>query len=295
MQARPKVTVGLLVYNEAAHVREALDAILGQTFTDYEILVGDNCSTDGTTEIVAEYASRDGRIRHLVHDRNIGALQNWNAIVRAAAGEYFVLAGGHDLWTPDYLDLLTRGLEGNPDAVLAFAKTQWIDERGIPLEKPTDAIDTSGMRHQQRFMAVMITNQHYLYGLIRLSALRRTRLQKEIIGSGEILLQELAALGSFLLVEGPRWFRRENRKPETVLEKLERYERMLFSSPRMRLRFRFFPLTQMFFCYLALPFQLPAVDWKQRLSMLALYPYLCLRFGLSLPVDLKWLVHRFLR
>lgn len=285
----PKVTVALMVYNEAAHVRAAIESIRGQSFSDYELLVGDNCSTDGSSGIVKEMAQHEPRIRHVVHERNIGALQNWNELVRNARGEYFVLAGGHDLWTSDYLEKLVAELDRNLQAVLAFAKTQWIDAQGRDLDIPTDIVDTSRLSRVARFLALTFANQHYLYGLIRLEALRATRLQREILGSGEILLQELASFGAFALVEGPRWFRRHDRAPETARQHRARYARALFSSAATRRRFRWFPGLQMFAVYLTLPFTVKSAGLWERVGMVATVPYLLHRFAPLLVADVKCL------
>lgn len=287
----PKVTVALMVYNEQAHVIQAMESILRQGFRDFELLIGDNCSTDGTTEIIEEFARKDTRIRHLLHRTNVGALQNWNALVRAARGEYFVLASGHDLWSDDYLEKLSLELDINQDAALSFAKTEWLDIAGRTFIRPTSLISTDGMNDCKRFAALMIANQHYLYGMFRLSALRKTRLQREILGSGEILLQELAAFGCFVYVEGPRWYRRLNRRPETRMMQLARYHQMLFSSARTRRRFCFFPSMQMLFVYLTLPFTLSGADIYNRFGMITLYPFIIFRFAPMLFDDIRWLLN----
>ncbi len=287
---QPKVTVGLLAYNEALHVRSAIQSITDQSFSDFEILVGNNKSTDGTTEIVAEMAQRDQRIRHIVHPVNIGAVQNWNRLIQLAHGQYFVLAGGHDLWTSDYLEKLVAELDSNHHAVIAFAKTEWIDEDGGILDVPTNIVDTSGMSRFSRFLALMIANQNYLYGLMRLDVLKSIRPQLEILGSGEILLQELASFGAFVLVEGPRWCRRETRARESAIERRIRYSRVLFSSPVRRLQFRLFPGLQMLAVYLALPFTMKNMNWRQRASLITTYPVLLFLFKSRIIPDFIWLV-----
>ncbi|MCI0563749.1 MAG: glycosyltransferase, partial [Nitrososphaera sp.] len=69
----PQVSVGMPVYNGERYVKAALDAVLAQTFRDFELIISDNASTDATGEICREYAARDPRIRYSRNDENIGA------------------------------------------------------------------------------------------------------------------------------------------------------------------------------------------------------------------------------
>ena len=287
-----KVTIGLMVYNEVRYIRQSLQTIQSQSFNDYEILVGDNASNDGSSEIIAEFAASDPRIIHIKRSTNIGALQNWNDIVRRANGEYFVLAGGHDLWSTNYLANITTELDDNPDAVLAFAKTQWIDENGNELNKKSSILDTSGMSKIGRFLALMFANQHYLYGMIRTTAMKKTRLQLEIVGSGEIFLQELAVLGDFVLVENERWCRRQNRGQENVMKRMQRYKDILFSTAWNRQRFKCMPMTQMMLCYLSLPFLLKGLSIFQRIAFISAFPIILVRFARLLAFDILWLFRR---
>lgn len=229
----PLVTVGVMAYNEEKHLAHTLDSILRQPFGDYEIIIADNASEDDTPLIAAQYAETDSRIRHMRHARNIGALQNYNSLVKSARGQYFVLAGAHDLWSDNFLNNLIEALEQRPEAVLAHGRTIWIDEEGKKLDRHCGYIDTSGAANAvARFNMTIWGNQHAMYGMYRLAALRKTRLQLEIIGSGAVMLGELALYGDIIVVPEATWFRRMNRGRETGNEKLSRYYRMLFSTPK---------------------------------------------------------------
>ena len=95
--AVPRVTIGLPVYNGENYLAEAIDSILGQTFTDFELIISDNASTDRTEEICRRYAAEDDRIRYFRHDRNRGASPNYNFTVEKARGEYFKWAAHDDV------------------------------------------------------------------------------------------------------------------------------------------------------------------------------------------------------
>src|SRR5919112_5909956 len=101
MTARPRVTIGLPVYNGERFLEQALDGLLAQTFTDFELIISDNASTDRTPEICQAYAARDSRIRYVRQPENIGAGPNHNILVPMARGEYFKWASHDDLYDPD--------------------------------------------------------------------------------------------------------------------------------------------------------------------------------------------------
>jgi glycosyltransferase involved in cell wall biosynthesis len=286
-----KITIGLTVYNEAAYVRETIKSIRQQSFQDFEIVVGDNASTDGSSELIAELAEQDQRIVHIKRPRNIGALQNWNDIVMRARGEYFVLASGHDLWSRNYLEKLVERLDQDTEAALAFCRTQWLDEEGNELRIPTSVLDTSGMSSLGKYVSLMFANQNYLYGMTRISAMRKTRLQLDILGSGEIYLQELAQQGDFVLVENERWYRRRNRAAEKTLDRLARYRNVLFTDPWSRKKFKCFPYLQLLMHYLLLPFMFRSLSIAKRLRMLTSYPLILTRYLPSVVlVDTRWLL-----
>ncbi len=93
----PKLSVCVPSYNTAKYIAEALESVLVQSFTDYELLVIDDCSTDGTLDIVASYAARDPRIVVRSNERNLGMVENWNMCLHHARGEYVRYLFGDDL------------------------------------------------------------------------------------------------------------------------------------------------------------------------------------------------------
>lgn len=91
----PKVTVAMPVYNDAAYLKEAVDSILAQTFRDFELLVIDDGSTDGSASIIAEYA--DSRIRCIPFAENKGRPVARNAALDNARGEYLAWMDADDI------------------------------------------------------------------------------------------------------------------------------------------------------------------------------------------------------
>lgn len=113
----PKSSIGVPVYNGAATLAAMLEALLQQTFRDFEIIISDNASTDETGAICAEYVVRDSRIRYVRQPRNIGAEPNFKFVLEQARGSYFMWSAADDIRSPDFLEENVKFLEANPDYV----------------------------------------------------------------------------------------------------------------------------------------------------------------------------------
>jgi glycosyltransferase involved in cell wall biosynthesis len=130
IQNSPTVSIGLPVFNGERFLGRALDSLLAQSFTDFEIILSDNASTDDTRSICGEYASKDVRIRYVRNDTNLGPLKNFNQVLELARGTYFMWAAYDDTWEPNYLSRLVDLLEDSPDAIFAFCSCDRLDTDG---------------------------------------------------------------------------------------------------------------------------------------------------------------------
>jgi len=101
---KPKVSVGIPVYNGEKYIRQAINSVLQQTFTDFEFVISDNASTDQTEIICREYEKKDERIRYIRHKNNRGADFNFPFVLAEAKSDYFVWLGADDFWEPTFLE-----------------------------------------------------------------------------------------------------------------------------------------------------------------------------------------------
>ena len=119
-QGCPRVTVGVPVFNGELFVAETLNSLLKQTFSDLEIVISDNASTDRTQEICRAYAARDWRVRYYRNDVNRGAAWNHNRVFELARGEFFKWSAADDLCAPEFLTLCVAALDRDPAAVMSI-------------------------------------------------------------------------------------------------------------------------------------------------------------------------------
>ena len=116
----PRVSIALPVYNGEPFLARTLADLRAQTFADWEAVVCDNASTDGTPTLLREVASRDARVRVVENDRNIGALPNANRAIALGRAPLVSLWGHDDRHHPDFLAALVDALDRAPEATLAY-------------------------------------------------------------------------------------------------------------------------------------------------------------------------------
>ena len=135
LSGEPVVSVGLPVRNGQRFLRQALASLLSQTFTEFELIVSDNASTDETAEIVQEAASSDPRVCYHRNGVDIGAAANFNRALQLARGDLFMWAAGDDMWHPGFIGSMVSLLRESPAAVLAFCDFDNIDASGRPVRE----------------------------------------------------------------------------------------------------------------------------------------------------------------
>lgn len=207
---RPRLTIGVPVYNGERFLATCLDSLLAQTYRDFELIISDNASTDGTREIAEAYAARDRRIRYVRQPRNQGVAANFQCLVRLARGEFFRWAAADDSCAPRFLERCVAALDDQPDAVLAYPKTRIIDETGRVVEDYEDRLGLHSVLPSDRFREcyarLRLCNAQY--GIIRTAVLRRTGGQRSYPSSDIVLLAELALRGRFVEVPERLFYRR---------------------------------------------------------------------------------------
>ena len=109
-------------YNTADFIAETIKSVQDQTYTNWEMIIVDDCSTDRTDEIVAEFVAEDPRIRYMKNEKNCGAAQTRNRALREARGRWIAFLDSDDLWLPTKLERQVSFMEANG---YSFSYTQY--------------------------------------------------------------------------------------------------------------------------------------------------------------------------
>jgi glycosyltransferase involved in cell wall biosynthesis len=251
---RPRVSIGMPVYNGERFLREALDSVLAQTFEDFELIISDNASTDRTQEICQAYAAQDRRIRYYRNEENLGAAWNYNRVFELSTGEYFKWAAHDDLCAPEHLERCVEVLDRYPAVVLCYPKTTIIDEHGQQVENDSDGLNLRSPKPHERYAHFhnrfrFGAKCNAILGLIRTSTLGMTPLIGSYVSSDRILLGELALRGEFYEIPEHLFFRRDH--PQTSVRANPRSkERVTWFDPSRRGKLQL-PGWRWFFEYLS--------------------------------------------
>jgi glycosyltransferase involved in cell wall biosynthesis len=212
MTPTPRLSIGLPVYNGERYLAEALDALLGQTYRDFELIISDNASTDSTEEICRRYAEQDPRVRYIRQPRNIGCAANHNVVFEYARGELFKWVADDDLYARDLVERCIELLDENPDAVLVHSWSAVVEGDDVDVARPiTYPLETSSPSAPVRFRSILIADGgDDDYGVIRSEVLRKVRPYDSFYHADRTIPAELVLHGRFLHVPDWLYFRREH-------------------------------------------------------------------------------------
>jgi glycosyltransferase involved in cell wall biosynthesis len=200
----PAISIGMPVYNGERYLRETVGAILSQTFTDFELIISDNASTDGSAAICAEFARTDPRVRFVRQDSNRGAAANFRYVLDTARAPLFMWAGADDWRSTDFLALTHDILSRRPDVVAANCPTRFEGgafERKRMGDGPIE--DEEPARRVLAFFGFWHANARY-YSLFRREALlkNQTLRGEEYLASDWAVTLEMLMLGKFAQASG---------------------------------------------------------------------------------------------
>ncbi len=152
----PPVSIGLPVFNGGKDLTKAIDSILNQDFEDFELIISDNCSTDGTEDICRRYADQDSRITYTRWDSNQGIITNFQNVLGLARSKFFIFAQHDNTFYPEFLSACLKEYEADGDEsyAIVFPQVKLIhrDGRTQLYKDPINAIQDSPV---ERYLHVL--------------------------------------------------------------------------------------------------------------------------------------------
>lgn len=162
----PMVSICIPAYNHQRFLPEALKSVISQTYTDFEVIVMDDCSFDATAAIAHDFAARDQRVSVHVNERNIGMVPNWNRCLELARGKYIKYLFGDDFFSSaDTLAKMVAAMEGTADAVLASCTRTIVDENSRAIDEIStfpDRLSVDGREAIRRCLLLMTRGHNFI-------------------------------------------------------------------------------------------------------------------------------------
>lgn len=215
MSADARVVIGVPLYNGSAHIAEALESLLAQSFREQALVLVDDCSIDTTPDLVGKYQRIDDRISFERNERRLGMVRNWVKAFRRARElhenmEYFAWASDHDTWHPRWLATMVTELDAHPDVVLAYSRAVGLSDEGeiIHRARPFNTIGVDDPITRVRLASLRAPAGYCVYGLFRASALEKCGVYRLARDPDRLLMTELSAHGKFTQVDSVLYYRR---------------------------------------------------------------------------------------
>lgn len=210
------VSIGFATRNHAELLRKALNSLLAQTYTNFELIISDNASTDETRKICEEYANKDNRIRYILQKENIGGLRNFEFVLSVARGDYFMWAADDDWWEPEFISVLARALDNRPECGVAMSSFRRLFEDGQSHREirwvgkfDFSSLDYAGIL--RKMMMFRTPPLLCIYGLFRTKLLKGflVRPFKHCIAPDRVLMCEVALATRFYTDGRVLWYKKD--------------------------------------------------------------------------------------
>lgn len=195
MMSEPLISIGMPVFNAEKTLASAIESIIHQCFSDFELIISDNASTDGTAEICRNYAASDSRIRYVRQRENIGAANNFRFVLMEARAKYFMWASSDDTRSLDYLKVNYDFLINNTDYVASTSPVRF--EGSDFNSKAMGDFSLSGTLSERMYMFFegWHANGRY-YSLMSADILKRSKyMHEDFFGSDWAVMLEVVRAG----------------------------------------------------------------------------------------------------
>ena len=237
----PKVSLGMPVYNGEKYLGETFDAILAQTFTDFELIISDNASTDATQKICEDYALSDSRIKYIKQAKNLGAAANYNFVFSQATGEYFKWCPHDDILAENFLEECVAVLDKHPRVVGAMPNACFIDGEGQKIKDVRLPIVRKAHSPAKRFTRGLWKAHDWLlfFGLYRRRLVAQTDLHGNYVRSDHVFVSDMFLKGRIFDVPTSLLMFRFHNNSFTVKILKSQKEALAWMDPKLNTRQNF--------------------------------------------------------
>jgi len=201
ISSEPKVSIGIPVFNGAKTLAKTIEAAINQDYTNIEIIISDNCSTDKTQSIAEDFQLKYPQIKYLRQEKNYGMTANFSKVFEHATGEYFMWAAHDDQHDPTFISKCLPFLISDPAAGLCVPRTQSYFRGEVTWVSNMKTFIRIGSRSK----LYKETLKHFpavgMYGLYRSSKVAKTQLWRNFTGADLVFVQDLVLHGNIVFCD----------------------------------------------------------------------------------------------
>lgn len=216
----PKVSILIPVYNTEAYIAQTIESVLNQTFTDFELVIVDDCSTDNTYQICQTYAQKDTRIRLFKNEKNLGMMPNWNHGIDLCnpAATYWGKLDADDYWHKSMLGDCVGILDEQEDVGMVCTRYIYINENNNVIENSEYQFPDFAKNQALSFVPFVKEGIHKMFSY---------HIAQQ--GVGLMRMEIFSKLGKFTLLDAgdtEMWFRIGANYKIYALDELYHYHRI---------------------------------------------------------------------
>jgi hypothetical protein len=215
----PSVSVAIPTFNRRRTLARAVESALAQTHEDLEVVVSDNASDDGTTELLRELARSDGRLRVVRQPANRGMVANLEAAARLAQGDHLMLLADDDWLDPACVETALAALAATPGAAGALGRVAYMrDGQEVEAGQPVPLLSPDPERRVRDYFAAVGADHGntWLYALVRRELVQQLPPLRNVLGFDWLRVAELAFSGPIVVDDRTLIFRRLGGTSETT-------------------------------------------------------------------------------
>lgn len=199
MESKPLVSIGVPLYNSEDRIKKVLNFFLSQSYENIEIIISDNFSSDQTSKIIKNNFLDNYKIKFYQQKKNIGAIKNFNFVLKKSNGKYFMWASYDDEWNLDFIKNGVKILEGNENIITATGITKIYDKQKILRIKYSENYDLNGNKYERlkNFLKYNYSD-HLIYGLHRLKKIKKLKLSTRFFSPEIYFLFNILCYGKII-------------------------------------------------------------------------------------------------
>ena len=217
---KTKITIGMPVYNGEKFLKKRLDSILNQTYSNFELVISDNCSTDKTQKICNEYLKKDKRINYFRQKTPIDLISNFNYVFNKSKYDYFIWASIDDIWLEKFLEKNIIKLENNDKIVASISKVKKYgkDVKTFSISsndsflmkkykevrrifRPFDTYSLTGEYHNKVKKFLQVPSPLIIYSLFRTSELKKCIPENKMAASDYQIILKILEFGDISVID----------------------------------------------------------------------------------------------